>query len=106
MFPLILNDELHISYKKPSLRTTSTFLLISEMIEKILLLLLIVLLTACLPVKCMQEEKTISKKLLLDEITTDLSEKGVKCLVYFQDTLENSPELHLPVINMKLNQIR
>ena len=82
MFPLIFYDELHISYKKPSLRTTSTFLLISEMIGKILLLLLIVLLIACLPVKCMQEEKTISKKLLLDEITTDLSEKGVKCFTF------------------------
>ena len=38
-----------------------------------------------------------SKQKLLDEITTNLAEKGVKCLVYFQDNAEFGFQIKLPV---------
>ena len=47
-----------------------------------------------------------SKQKLLDEITTNLAEKGVKCLVYFQDNAEFGFRVKLPVVNIRIDKIR
>ena len=52
------------------------------------------------------ESSDSSKQRLLNEITLDLAEKGVKCSVYYQDNSEFAFRLKLPVVNIRIDKIR
>ena len=52
------------------------------------------------------ESSDSSKQRLLNEITLDLAEKGVKCLVYYQDHSGFPFRLKLPVVNIRIDKIR
>ena len=52
------------------------------------------------------ESSDSSKQRLLNEITLDLAEKGVKCLVYYQDNSEFAFQIKLPVVNIRIDKIR